>query len=72
MINHRDSVQLKLDNDDPRSNDSLDIRIKRINDELTDMAGHFDRIYDRLYEYWEYMEKLSDCVASPPPPAAQI
>lgn len=34
---------------------------------LRELETHVDRLYERLYDYWEYMEKLAECVASPPP-----
>ncbi len=60
MTTHRDSVQQTLDT-------ATDQRIFKLEQDMNIVFEHCDRLYERQYLHWDFLEKLSDCVASPPP-----
>ncbi len=80
MTTHRDSIQQRLDGDNTTDFEIalLRERVNKIAGKLIslerekqtcdrDTQAHLDRMYERLYTLWDWMEKASDCIASPPP-----
>ncbi len=60
MTESRDSIQATLD---APTGDAVTV----LQGEVSNLYTHIDRLYERYYELWDHISKLSDCVASPPP-----
>ncbi len=61
MNESRDSIQTNL------VAPSEAPEVAELREEVSTLYTHIDRLYERCYDMWDFLEKLSDCVASPPP-----
>ncbi len=67
MTESRDSTQQILDLTLRKPRAPLSDVVAALNNDAHDLGEHVDRLYERYHDLWDWCEKLSECVAAPPP-----
>ncbi len=67
MTTHRDSGQQTLTGKEPPYSPPAHATGPTLNDRLKDAEAHIDRLYNKYYDIWDAVEKLSEGIAQTVP-----